>query len=553
MYAGFVGKWRAGLDWRLQEIGREGEQLRQLVEDEPGQVPGQSVKELVGTLKARLAQLDAEYKPQQLAGEAELRIRTAEAIIANAEGRHADALIKLTEQDEQQARRAAGPGQKAQLRRVLCIRADALYHLHQWSDALERYQEVSRSLPNQLPVQARMAICLEGLGRAKEAVSAYTELAKAENIQGKTFLAAGKLERARAAFQMGVQVQAHLLTQTTDSELTNNLAMSHMYLGHTFLVQGNAPAAAAQYQSAIGLLQPLADQAQGELADKLAVSFNHAGDALLVEGKVEPALDHFERGLALLTRLVEQQQHNELSTELALCYNNRGVVRRAQGKLDDALADFDKAIGILKGASGNSTAGKPARTSQGSQGPFSPDVRLSIAVGYSESGIDLLRRIWVMSESSQQTERAVALATSVKNRGYAHLVQGNVEAALRELNEASELYSPMADQEELAFQLAKTLSSAAWIYATYPESVVRDGVKAKQYALKACELSNWKVSVPLESLAAACAETGDFAQAIKWQQMALELAPAKQSREITARLDLYKSGNPYRARPPKAK
>ncbi len=553
MSAGYLGKWHAGLDWRLQEIGRAGEQLRQLIEDEPGRAPGQSVSELVGTLKARLAQLDAEYKPEQLAGQAELPIRLARAIIANAEGRYADALVTLTEQDEQQNGRATVAQQKVQRRRLLQVRADSFYHLHQWSDALERYQEVLRLLPNQLPVQARIAVCLQALSRVNEAASAYAELGQAENVQGKTFLGAGKLERARAAFEMAVQVQTHLLAQNSDNALTNNLAVSHMYLGDTLLMQGNAPAANAQYQTAVDLLEALPNQRRAESPGQLALTLSHAGEALLVQGKMELALSNFERALVLLTRLVEQQHCQELCTELALSYNNRGVVRRAQGKLDDALADFQRAIGILEGASTNSAVAQAPKTSQSPAWPVTPEVRLSIAVGYSETGIDLLRRIWVMSESSQQTERAVALATSLKNCAYAHSVQGNIEAALREFNEALDLYRPMADQEELAFQLAKTLSSAAWIYATFPEPKFRDGAKAREYALKACQLSNWKVAVPLETLAAACAETGDFAQAIKWQQMAVELGTARQNREMTSRLELYRAGNPYRSRLPGTK
>ena len=92
----------------------------------------------------------------------------------------------------------------------------------------------------------------------------------------------------------------------------------------------------------------------------------------------------------------------------------------------------------------------------------------------------------------------------------------------------------------------------AWILATYPDKSFRDGSKAREYALKACELTEWRVFVPVETLAAACAETGNFAEAVKWQENALKLAPAKLKAELRARLELYKSGNPYRTPLPKA-
>jgi tetratricopeptide (TPR) repeat protein len=108
-------------------------------------------------------------------------------------------------------------------------------------------------------------------------------------------------------------------------------------------------------------------------------------------------------------------------------------------------------------------------------------------------------------------------------RGDAHLLQGNPDSAVRHYQHA------------------------AWIYATSPHDSSREGGKAREFALKACELSEWKSFGPIEALAAACAETGNFADAIKWQQRALELAPGKYKPEIGARLHLYQAGKPYRS------
>jgi hypothetical protein len=85
-----------------------------------------------------------------------------------------------------------------------------------------------------------------------------------------------------------------------------------------------------------------------------------------------------------------------------------------------------------------------------------------------------------------------------------------------------------------------------WIYATHPDASIRNGVKAKEYAVKACELSEWKAYEPLETLAAAFAETGHYTEAAQWQNRALELAPAKYKVELGSRLQRYQSGNPYR-------
>lgn len=68
-------------------------------------------------------------------------------------------------------------------------------------------------------------------------------------------------------------------------------------------------------------------------------------------------------------------------------------------------------------------------------------------------------------------------------------------------------------------------------------------------AAEACELTEWKTWEYLDTLAAAHAEKGDFAQAIKWQEQAIKQLPLISifSRpKLRARLDLYKQEVPFR-------
>jgi hypothetical protein len=61
----------------------------------------------------------------------------------------------------------------------------------------------------------------------------------------------------------------------------------------------------------------------------------------------------------------------------------------------------------------------------------------------------------------------------------------------------------------------------------------------------------------IDTLAAAYAEAGDFAEAVQWQVKAIELLPPNPSPLLKAplqsRLDLYKSGKPFRDEPPPIK
>ena len=80
-----------------------------------------------------------------------------------------------------------------------------------------------------------------------------------------------------------------------------------------------------------------------------------------------------------------------------------------------------------------------------------------------------------------------------------------------------------------------------------PRRILRDGKKAVELAIEACELTRWKEAYCLETLAAAYAETGDFASAVKWQTKAIELeADAKEKDEYQARLKLYQEKKPFR-------
>ena len=58
----------------------------------------------------------------------------------------------------------------------------------------------------------------------------------------------------------------------------------------------------------------------------------------------------------------------------------------------------------------------------------------------------------------------------------------------------------------------------AWILATCPDARIRDGKLAVAAATRAAELTNWKDWTVFPSLAAAYAEAGDFANAVRWEQ-----------------------------------
>ena len=71
-------------------------------------------------------------------------------------------------------------------------------------------------------------------------------------------------------------------------------------------------------------------------------------------------------------------------------------------------------------------------------------------------------------------------------------------------------------------------------------------------ATEACELSKWKNTDYIDTLAAAYAEAGDFDAAVKWQTKAIELGSFDPKLKQTSqeRLELYRAHKPCREEAP---
>ena len=86
------------------------------------------------------------------------------------------------------------------------------------------------------------------------------------------------------------------------------------------------------------------------------------------------------------------------------------------------------------------------------------------------------------------------------------------------------------------------------VFERQGQPIGRDGKKAAQLAKKACDLTQNKDPGCLDTYAAALAESGDFAEAVKTQSLVVAdatLEPTHRA-EAQARLDLYKSKKAYR-------
>ena len=124
------------------------------------------------------------------------------------------------------------------------------------------------------------------------------------------------------------------------------------------------------------------------------------------------------------------------------------------------------------------------------------------------------------------------------NRGYTYELMGKYANAIEEYT-------------GVAHSLA--LNNLAWLRATCPDAKFRDSDAAVDLAKRACDATQNREGMFLDSLAAAYAEAGKFSDAVKTQKMALEdkSFTVRYGEEAQKRLTFYKDKQPFRMPPVK--
>ena len=140
-----------------------------------------------------------------------------------------------------------------------------------------------------------------------------------------------------------------------------------------------------------------------------------------------------------------------------------------------------------------------------------------------------------ISDFSKAIEINAGYDKAYNNRGIVYRLKGQYDQAISDFNKAIEI-NPRD---------AQTYNNLAWLLATAKEPRVRNGQKAVELALRACELSEWKNPGYLDTLAASYARVGDFGNATKWQEKALQIFEEGKKAEAQKRLNLYQEHRPW--------
>jgi tetratricopeptide (TPR) repeat protein len=122
------------------------------------------------------------------------------------------------------------------------------------------------------------------------------------------------------------------------------------------------------------------------------------------------------------------------------------------------------------------------------------------------------------------------------NRAHTYRLKKEYKKAITDLERAMKI-SP---------QTYEAVNDLAWLLATTNEDSVRSPQRALELAKRACEITHYQQWNTLDTLAAAQAENGQFADAQQWLATALLHAPEKEKARLQKHMELVQASKPIR-------
>ena len=263
---------------------------------------------------------------------------------------------------------------------------------------------------------------------------------------------------------------------------------AHYNLGLARVRQGRVNEAIAHFQTAL------------QIRSDLPAAHHNLGSCYLQQGKVDEAIAQYQMAL-------------QIDPEYAEAQSNLGAALAQKGGVDEAIAHYRRAL----------------------------QLRPDYAEAHNNLGLALLQKGGV-DEAIAQYQMALQLkpdyAEAHNNLGTALVQKGRMAEAITQYQKALQLEP--ADP--------KTQNNLALLLATGAEVSLRNGDQAVQLARQANDLAGGKNPLYLRTLAAAYAEAGQFSDAMRAAQEAIQLAQAAGQSDLVARLNdelkRYQAGHP---------
>jgi tetratricopeptide (TPR) repeat protein len=395
--------------------------------------------------------------------------------------------------------------------------------------------------PRSLATHTSLGKALANQGKMDEATAEFLEADRLKKDSNVTLTDVKQFDQILAKVETGA---AHDRAQAVDQPDSDQPVMTHEAL--TEILSPTPKSVPAAPQSAAGFYNRGIESAQHKEYGRAISDFDKVikldptfASAYVVRGEIRLMKRDFDRAIAdydLALRLDRQSG----------AYRGRGFAWLGKKKLAQAIDDFNEAIRIEpedpRSYYGRGYAWSAKKEYEKARIDFDDAIRLDALFSSAYVGRG---HAW---NSQKEYDKAIADfddavrlepkgASAFTGRGYAWSQKNNYEKALVDYEMAIQL-----DPED-----AGALNGRAWLWSTSPDAKFRDGNRACESARKACELTEWKDAMVIDTLAAASAETGDFDSAVKWQTRALEILTDEKDRdEFRARLVLYQQKKPYR-------
>lgn len=385
-------------------------------------------------------------------------------------------------------------------------------------DALGSFRKTLQIKPDHAKAHAGLGLALLGEGEAQEAIGHFREAirldpgyASAHNNLGAALLDQGQVQEAIDCFRAAIRIapeysdalanlgNALLRKDQTDQavecylsalRINPDQANAHAGLGIVLLNRGKPAEAAGHLAEAI------------RLNPANAAAHYHLGKVLAGQGKTREAVEHW------LTAIRHAPDYTD-------ALNALGDALYLQGRIDPAVEFYQRSL----------------RVNPDQAGPHA-----GIAGAWVQKGN--------LAEAGKHLAAAVRLEPNVAMTRYqlgtVLALQGRGAEAVREYRQAVNL-----DPNWTA-----PMNNLAWLLATSEDPNLRSGVEAVHLAEQVCKLTAFKDPSALDTLAAAYAEAGRFADAVTPAQDAIRFAEASGNQALAAavqgRLRLYQSRTPYR-------
>jgi len=322
---------------------------------------------------------------------------------------------------------------------------------------------------------------------------------------GTTLWRQGKLAEAET-----VNREALAMRQRLYGDNNPDVAGSRAALALVFRRQGRYAEAEVMFRDAWAIQSKVIDKEHSYNAWTLVGLAITLGE----EGRPAEAEPLFREVIGIWRKYLGREHPN-----IAIALEQLGLALQRQGKLAEAESSMREAVAIQR------------KTLNGKHHDLLRSLSHMAMVCEEEGKFSEAAGLYREAADAGNTDARIGLA-GMFTKG---------EGVPKDAAEAAKWYGKATENGD-----AESLNDLAWVQATSKDADLRNGTNAVVLAEKAVDQTSRKDPSMLDTLAAAYAETGEFAKAATTENEAISLLPNEKDKEdYGTRLKLYESNSPY--------